>query len=169
MQFSFCHKGCLTENRNQTNLALKGIIGIEAMAVIANLTGNTADASNYTNIAHDYITQWQTLGIAHDANPPHTTLNYGANDTYSKPFLHNHLYVRNAPNDCLTDLLYNLYGDKELNLGLVPQSVYDMQSAFYPTVAGQYGVPLDTRHDYTKSKSLPVSRDPNMSTYRMRR
>lgn len=75
---------------NQTNLALKGIIGIEAMANIASLTGNTADATNYTNIAHDYITQWQTLGIAHDASPPHTTLNYGANDTYGKPYLAPH-------------------------------------------------------------------------------
>ena len=26
-----------------------------------------------------------------------------------------------------------------------------MQSAFYPTVADTYGVPLDTRHNYTKS------------------
>ena len=52
------------------------------MAVIANLTGNTATAANYSNIAHDYITQWQVLGIAHDADPPHTTLAYGMNDTH---------------------------------------------------------------------------------------
>ncbi|TVY85335.1 Glutaminase A [Lachnellula suecica] len=116
---------------NQTDLALKGMIGIEAMAVIANLTGNTADAANYTNIAHSYIEQWQVLGIAHDATPPHTTLAYGMNDTHG--------------------LLYNLYGDAELSLNLVPQSVYDMQSAFYPTVNEIYGVPLDTRHNYTKN------------------
>lgn len=54
-------------------------------------------------------------------------------------------------------ILYNLYGDKVLNLGLVPQSVYDMQSAFYPTVNNQYGVPLDTRHTYTKGMSAPRS------------
>lgn len=125
---------------NQTNLALKGIIGIEAMAVIANLTGNTATADNYSSTAHDYITEWQTLGIAMDADPPHTTLSYGMNDTHG--------------------LLYNLYGDKELSLGLVPQAVYDMQSAFYPTVIEEYGVPLDTRHDYAKSESCssPVIR-----------
>jgi len=69
---------------NQTNLALKGIIGIEAMAVIANLTGKTTTGANYTSIAHDYITQWQTLGIAHDADPPHTTLAYGMNETHGK-------------------------------------------------------------------------------------
>ena len=100
------------------------------MAVIANLTGHTADATNYTTIAHDYITQWQSLGIAQDANPPHTTLAYGMNDTHGN--------------------LYNLYGDKELSLGLVPQYVYDIQSAFYPTIIEEYGVPLDTRHDFAK-------------------
>ena len=119
---------------NQTNLALKGIIGIEAMAVIANLTGNTTTSENYSSIAHNYIAEWQILGTAMDADPPHTTLAYGMNDTHGD--------------------LYNIYGDKELGLGLVPQAVYDMQSAFYPTIIEQYGVPLDTRHDYAKSESL---------------
>ncbi|KAK6432058.1 hypothetical protein LTR95_011776 [Oleoguttula sp. CCFEE 5521] len=116
---------------NQTNLALKGIIGIEAMAQIANRTGHTEDGANFTNIAHSYITQWQALGINYNANPPHTTLSYGQNETYG--------------------LLYNLYSDAELGLQLVPQSVYDMQSKFYPTKFNQYGVPLDTRHSYTKN------------------
>lgn len=117
---------------NQTNLALKGIVGIEAFAQIANRTGNAVDTANYTAIAHSYIEQWQGLGIAHDAVPPHATLAYGMNATHG--------------------LLYNLFGDRELGLGLVPQAVYDMQSAFYPTVLNTYGVPLDTRHNYTKSK-----------------
>lgn len=55
------------------------------MAVIANMTGNTATGANYTSIAHDYITEWQILGIAHDADPPHTTLAYGMNDTHGIP------------------------------------------------------------------------------------
>jgi len=116
---------------NQTNLAIKGIIGIEAMSRIANLTGHTAEAQNWTNIAHSYITQWQTLGIAHDATPPHTTLSYGQNETHG--------------------LLYNLYNDALLSLNLVPRSVYDMQSEFYSSVATPFGVALDTRHDWTKS------------------
>lgn len=123
--------------QNQTNLALKGIIGIQAMSEIARLTGNSKDAKNFSTIAHDYINQWQTLGIARDEKPPHTTLNYGANKTHG--------------------LLYNLWADKELGLGLVPQSVYDMQSAFYPTQRQTYGVPLDTRHNYTKG-TPPSSR-----------
>lgn len=115
---------------NQTNLALKGMIGIQAMSVIANLTGNTADAQNYSTIAHSYISQWQTLGFNMADSPPHATL------AYNDPTSHG--------------LLYNLYADKALNLDLVPQSVYDIQSTFYPTVAATYGVPLDTRHTYTK-------------------
>jgi hypothetical protein len=116
---------------NQTNLAIKGIIAIGAMAEIANLSGNIADAKNYSSIAKDYVEQWTTLGLAKGADPPHTTLNYGNTSSHG--------------------LLYNLYADRSLNLNLVPQSIYDMQSAFYPTVSHKYGVPLDTRHTYTKS------------------
>lgn len=121
---------------NQTNLAIKGIIGIGAMAQIANLTGNTADALNFSAIATSYVEQWQTLAIAPatSVSLAHTTLSYGNDTSYS--------------------LLYNLYADRLLGLNLVPQSVYDMQSAWYATVFGKFGVPLDTRHSYTKGAEL---------------
>ena len=128
----FAVRGKLTRLSNQTNLALKGIIGIEAMAQIANRTGHAEDGANYTRIAHEYIGLWQQYGIAYNASPPHTELNYGNASSYG--------------------LLYNIFGDAELGLQLVPQSVYNMQSNFYPTVFNEYGVPLDTRHTYTKSK-----------------
>lgn len=117
---------------NQTNLALKGMIGLEAMSQISKLVGEDGDAENYTTIAHDYIDQWQTLGVNHDATPPHAILNYGNTSTHG--------------------LLYNLYNDRLLKTDLVPQSVYEMQSDFYTTVADTYGVPLDTRNRWwTKS------------------
>ncbi|KAF1941472.1 DUF1793-domain-containing protein [Clathrospora elynae] len=117
---------------NQTNLALKGIIGLEAMSQMSTIIGETGDAANYTAIAHDYITKWEALGVNKDANPPHAILNYNNATTHG--------------------LLYNLYADRLLNLSLVPQEVYDIQSNFYPTVKQTYGVPLDTRNTfYTKS------------------
>ncbi|KAI9049964.1 hypothetical protein LZ554_006111 [Drepanopeziza brunnea f. sp. 'monogermtubi'] len=116
---------------NQTNLALKGIIAIEAMSVIAHKTGNMADHATYTNIAHDFITRWQKMAVVTGARPPHTNLAYQDNNSHG--------------------LLYNLYADKLLGLNLVPKDIYDMQSAFYPTVAQAYGVPLDTRNVGTKS------------------
>lgn len=118
---------------NQTNLALKGIIGLRAMAEISRLTGNAGDEQNYLDIATSYLSQWQDLAINRGATPPHTTLSYGDGASHG--------------------LLYNLYANSLLGFGydFVPQSVYDMQSNFYPTVALQYGVPLDTRHTQTKS------------------
>lgn len=130
-------------------MALKGIIGIEAMAVISNETDHSANGANYTAIAHNYIDRWQILGIAHNANPPHATLAYGSNNSHGMFSLNPYqkLYANS-----LAGLLYNLYADRELGLNLVPQSVYDMQSTFYPTVQLEYGVPLDTRHEYTKGE-----------------
>lgn len=116
---------------NQTNLALKGIIGIGAMAQMAAIIGEDNDAKNFSNIAHDYIGTWQTYGMNLDANPKHSIMNY------TNPTSHG--------------LLYNLYNDKLLALDLVPQEIYNIQSAFYPTIAEKYGVPLDTRHGYTKA------------------
>ncbi|KAK4555056.1 hypothetical protein LTR86_007822 [Recurvomyces mirabilis] len=116
---------------NQTNLALKGIIGIEAMAQIANRTGHPDDGANYTAIAHNYICQWEKLGVNYNTTYPRATLNYGNLTSHG--------------------LLYNLYADTELGLGLVPRNIYDIQSNFYPTVFNQYGPPLDTRHTYTKA------------------
>ena len=92
------------------------------MAQIANRTGNVENAQNCTDVAHSYVSKWMDLAIAEMSDNftnPHTTLYYGDNDTYS--------------------LLYNLFGDRELGLDLVPQSVYDMQSAFYPTSSTNTG------------------------------
>lgn len=47
-------------------------------------------------------------------------------------------------------LLYNLYADKLLGLGLIPDSIYDMQSDFYLSKQDEYGVVLDTRNNFTK-------------------
>ncbi|KAI9648835.1 hypothetical protein NHQ30_003476 [Ciborinia camelliae] len=117
---------------NQTNLALKGIIGIGAMASIAEITAHPTVAANYSNIAKEYVTKWMDLAIVNSTTAlPHTSLNYGNATSYS--------------------LLYNLYADTLCSLHLIPDSIYNMQSAFYPSVANTYGVPLDTRNDYTKS------------------
>ncbi|TFK75792.1 DUF1793-domain-containing protein [Pluteus cervinus] len=114
---------------NQTNLAVKGIIGIRAMAEIANLVGDTARRANYTSIAASYVQKWQ--GFATAASRQHLTLAYGQDSTWG--------------------LAYNLFGDKLLGLNLFPQSVYQMQNDWYKAVINPFGVPLDTRNTFTKS------------------
>lgn len=54
-------------------------------------------------------------------------------------------------NDSSWGLTYNMFGDKLLGLNLFPDSLYESQTAWYSTVMTPYGVPLDTRHTYTKS------------------
>lgn len=116
---------------NQTNLALKGIIALKAMGEIGNLTGNATAASYYGGVADDYLPQWVGYGLNNASDPPHTMLDY--NDPTSH------------------GVLYNLYADRLLGLDFVYDYIYTIQSNFYPTVAIEYGVPLDTRHDWVKS------------------
>ncbi|KAK4229404.1 hypothetical protein QBC38DRAFT_108681 [Podospora fimiseda] len=114
---------------NQTNLAIKGIIGLQAMSQIAILTNNT---DSYSSIASSYLETWKSLAIdTSSPENPHTTLSYGDSASHG--------------------LLYNLYADKLLGLNFIDESIYDMQSKFYLTQAKEYGVPLDTRHTWAKS------------------
>ncbi|CCM03143.1 uncharacterized protein FIBRA_05265 [Fibroporia radiculosa] len=123
---------------NQTNLAIKGIIGIKAMSVMAEMVGDMATSANYSGIAASYVKQWQ--GYATSTDGLHLTLAYNNETTWG--------------------LSYNMYADKLLGTNLIPDSVYEMpnslppdppETAWYPTVDEEYGVPLDTRHLYTKS------------------
>lgn len=46
---------------------------------------------------------------------------------------------------------YNLLWDKVLHLGLLPDSFYAAETASYLPRINTYGLPLDSRADYTKS------------------
>ncbi|KAK4164467.1 hypothetical protein QBC43DRAFT_352959 [Cladorrhinum sp. PSN259] len=113
---------------NQTNLAIKGIIGLKAMSQIALLTKNS---DKYSDIAHSYLQTWKTLGIHNESAVPHTMLSYGDTNSHG--------------------LLYNIYADKLLGLDFIDQSIYDMQSQFYLSEVKEFGIPLDTRHTWAKS------------------
>ncbi|WP_078901245.1 glutaminase family protein [Actinacidiphila yeochonensis] len=113
---------------HSANLALKGILAIGAMARVAELAGNTADASRYTSTAKSYISQW--VAKAQDTSGDHLKLAYDQPGTWS--------------------LKYNGYPDALLDLGLVPKAVAQKEADWYLTQANQYGIPLDPRHSYTK-------------------
>ncbi len=114
---------------NQTNLAIKGIVGLAAMAQVSGVVGDSASASNYSSTAKSYYQQWEYFAI--DPSHKHTMLAYEWRSSWGT--------------------LYNIYPDKLLNLGLVAPEIYQMQSDWYPTVSQVFGIPLDNRHDYTKS------------------
>ncbi|CCF48728.1 hypothetical protein NDA11_007682 [Ustilago hordei] len=114
---------------NQTDLAIKGISAIAAMGRIADILGHNKDAKFYANISSTYIKLWQDYAISHDAS--HTKLAYQADSSWGT--------------------LYNLLADRLLNLNLVPHAVYKIQDGWYPRVQEKYGVPLDSRHKWTKT------------------
>jgi len=148
---------------NQTNLALKGIIGIRAMSEIADIVGKEEEAKKYRDIAESYIEKWQEYGISRDQT--HAKLAYTWYGSWTT--------------------IYNLYADsllcfhvpsggnggggdgktggfnhqKPLGEGkktgsqgpFIPDKVYQMQSDWYHAVLQRYGLPLDSRHLYTKS------------------
>ncbi|EPQ55448.1 DUF1793-domain-containing protein [Gloeophyllum trabeum ATCC 11539] len=114
---------------NQTNLAIKGIVGIKAMSVIANMTGDAGRAADYSSVASGYAEQFSKLAMASTGG--HLTLNYGDDRSWG--------------------LAYNLYADVLLGTQVFPKLLYQMQDCWYGTVASTYGVPLDTRHTYTES------------------
>ncbi|POS75857.1 glutaminase GtaA [Diaporthe helianthi] len=114
---------------NQTNLALKGILGLQAMAEMARVTGHPEDAANLSATVGDYYRTWETLAV--DPAARHTLLAYQWRSSWG--------------------LLYNTYMDRLLGLGVVSDEVYAMQSDWYASQSQVYGVPLDSRHTYTKS------------------
>ncbi|SAM86279.1 probable glutaminase A [Ustilago bromivora] len=114
---------------NQTDLAIKGISAIAAMGRIADIIGHNKDAKSYANISSTYIKLWQDYAISHDAS--HTKLAYQTDSSWGT--------------------LYNLLADRLLDLNLVPHAVYKIQDGWYPRVQEKYGVPLDSRHKWSKT------------------
>ncbi|KAF4567440.1 hypothetical protein EYR40_006444 [Pleurotus pulmonarius] len=116
---------------NQTNLALKGIIGIAAMSKIADAAGEASDRDRFNvggfplriATAHTAIDLWQKEAVASSS----VNFVYGSSDNSA--------------------LIYNLYADKLLKLNLVPDSVYTLLTSFYQSSAGsmKYGIPLSSQ------------------------
>jgi hypothetical protein len=114
---------------NSVNLAVKGMIGLGAMSLIAGFAGNSADEASFLNTAFSYVSQWVSFG--EDPTNPCLDLAYGDSGSWS--------------------LKYNCYPDRMLGLDLVPLGVQVHEAAWYQSHAGTYGVLLDPRNDYTKA------------------
>jgi hypothetical protein len=70
---------------NQTNLALKAILGIRAMGEIAHLTKHDGDAKIFTKISEKYLEKWEKY--AFDKNATHAKLAYQLNDSWGVSIL----------------------------------------------------------------------------------
>lgn len=151
----------------QTNLALKGIIGIRAMSEISSILGETKDAKYYREIADDYIAKWQDLGLSKDKQFPKLSYEWYGSWTTIYNLFADSLLCFHLPEDSSASVQAPQsssakwrwwqsneqapISDQKNSTTFIPDYVYTLASDWYHNVMQQYGLPLDSRHLYTKS------------------
>ncbi|KAJ6479162.1 hypothetical protein DFH09DRAFT_1215072, partial [Mycena vulgaris] len=117
---------------NSTNLAIKGIIAIQAMAKMSQIMGETADAQRYDTTAKSLAQSWVNLASTGSS----LRWTYGADSSFG--------------------LMYNLLFDKLLKLDVLPPAIYTQASSSNQAIKEQpFGFPLssdsssNTRSDWT--------------------
>lgn len=85
-----------------------------------------AEADQYRDIAQQYAKQW----VATARDDDHFVLAFDRKGTWSQK--------------------YNLVWDHLLDLKLFPEEVFETEMAFYRNSQNKFGLPLDSRSDYTK-------------------
>jgi len=114
------------------------------------------------NISHVYVEKWEEFGISRDGTHAKLAYDwYGSWTTlynlYADALLCFHLDSTSSD----TPAASVMDGQKPLKpghghsnrskTGFVPQHIYKIQSDWYYTVRQKYGLPLDSRHLYTKT------------------
>ena len=111
---------------HNVNLSAKAIVALGAFGKLCALRGDTAKAEEYLNLARSFARRW--VEEADDGD--HYRLAFDRPGTWSQK--------------------YNLIWDRILGLNLFPAEVFEKEVAFYRKVQNRYGLPLDSRRDYTK-------------------
>ncbi|KAF8497594.1 hypothetical protein F5888DRAFT_301200 [Russula emetica] len=111
---------------NQTNLAIKGIIAIEAMSKMSAVVEQTDDVNKYSNAAALLYAQWKSLALSSDQ---HLLAAYGQSNSWT--------------------LGYNLFADVWLGTNLVESPIYDGHSNFIHNLVltsnfSTFGMPVDS-------------------------
>jgi len=75
-----------SSDRNQTNLALKGIIALKAVSELAKTVGQKGAADTWGAVAQMYLDFWYDHGINKDATKPHTNLQYDRPESHGTRF-----------------------------------------------------------------------------------
>lgn len=113
------------------NLSLKAIMGLQGMSMIQNMLGNAEKSAYYRTEAEKMAANWMNTALNEDGS---TRLAFDQPDTYS--------------------MKYNMVWDKVWNSGLFTQEFMDGELANNMKHFNKYGMPLDSRADYTKSDWL---------------
>ncbi|KAK5728151.1 hypothetical protein LTR17_012160 [Elasticomyces elasticus] len=160
----------------QTNLALKGIVGIKAMSELASVVGDKEGEGYWRNVSSVYVEKWEGLGmsrdfldgrengglggrakLAYDWEGSWTTLY----SLFADAILCFHPEGGNSSSSSADESAppaqegqqqpLTPSGKKESSKNFIPNHIYTTQSLWYSTAMQKYGLPLDSRHLYTKS------------------
>ena len=110
------------------NLSLKAIMGLQGMSIIMNMLGNGEKSNYYRAEAEKMADTWMKTAINDDGS---SKLAYDRPGTFS--------------------MKYNMVWDRVWKTGLFTQEFMDAEILSNMKHFNKYGMPLDSRADYTKS------------------
>lgn len=111
---------------HNANLSIKAIDALAAYADLAHLLKHEDVAKQYDATAKAMAKKWEPMDIEGD----HYKLAFDSPGTWSQK--------------------YNLVWDQLLEYNLFPKSVRESEVSYYLTKINRFGLPLDSRADYTK-------------------
>lgn len=113
-------------SEHHANLSLKAIVALAGYAWLAGELGHADTARTYRDTAETMAAKWKQMASDGD----HYRLAFNQPGTWSQK--------------------YNLVWDKLLGLNLFPKDIASTEIAYYKTKQARYGLPLDSRSEYTK-------------------
>jgi len=114
---------------HNANLSVKAIMGIASWGMLKGMMGKKDEEEKYIAVARDLAKQWKEKSF--DAENGCYRLAFDQAGTWS--------------------IKYNLVWDKLFGLGIFDNDVFETEVNSYLNRINRYGLPLDSRRDYTKS------------------
>ena len=112
---------------HNVNLSAKAIVGIACYGRLLKRFGQEEEAAKWTARAHELMESWKNRVVKGEEVTPLTFDGIG------------------------WSMKYNLAWDQVLGLGLMQEEFYRKETEGYVKLQNKYGLPLDSRDDYSKS------------------